>query len=148
SDIAAQEIRDKVAAISKQLPQGMDPPLVSRFDLDAMPILTIAVSGRRDVREVTDIAKHQIQEQLQTLAGVGSVFMSGGRTRAIQVIVNPDSLASYGLSIEDVRVALVTQNLETPGGIVQQGERELVLRTLGRVQNAAQFNELIVAQRN
>ena len=148
SDIAAQEIRDKVAAITKLLPQGMDPPVVNRFDLDAMPIMTIAVSGRRDVREVTEIAKHQIQEQLQTLSGVGSVFMSGGRTRAIQVIVNPDSLASYGLSIEDVRLALITQNLETPGGIVQQGERELVLRTLGRLQNAAQFNELIVAQRN
>ncbi len=148
SDIAAQEVRDKVAAIAKQLPQGMDPPVVSRFDLDAMPIITIAVSGRRDVREVTEIAKTQIQEQLQTLPGVGSVFMSGGRTRAIQVIVDPDSLSSFGLSIEDVRIALVTQNLEVPGGIVQQGQRELVLRTLGRLQNPAQFNELIVAQRN
>jgi HAE1 family hydrophobic/amphiphilic exporter-1 len=144
-DVGAQEVRDKVSTVLKQLPQGMDPPVVNRFDLDAAPIMTIGVSGRRDVREVTEIAKHQIQEQLQTVPGVGAVFLSGGRSRAINVVVNTDKLASYGLSIEDVRVALVTQNLEVPGGLVQQGSRELVLRTLGRMQSASQFNELVVA---
>ena len=146
-DVAAQEVRDKVSSILNQLPQGMEPPVVNRFDLDAAPIITIGVSGRRDVREVTEIAKRQIQEQLQTVPGVGAVFVSGGRNRAINVIVNTERLASFGLSIEDVRVALITQNLEVPGGIVNQGSRELVLRTLGRMQTAAQFNELIVANR-
>jgi HAE1 family hydrophobic/amphiphilic exporter-1 len=146
-NIAAQEVRDKVAAIVKQLPVGMDPPLISKFDLDASPIMTIGVSGRRDTREVTEIAKHQIQEQLQTVPGVGAVFLSGGRQRAINVFVNPDRLVAYGLSVEDVRQALLTQNLEVPGGLVQQGPRELVLRTLGRVPTASQFNELIVANR-
>src|SRR5882757_1373069 len=61
-DVAAQEVRDKVASILKQLPQGMDPPLVNKFDLDASPIMTIGVSGQRDVREVTEIAKHRIKE--------------------------------------------------------------------------------------
>ena len=69
---------DKVATIVKQLPQGMEQPVVNRFDLDASPIMTIGVSGRRDVREVTEIAKHQIQEQLQSIPGVGAVFLSGG----------------------------------------------------------------------
>src|SRR6266851_8623803 len=146
-NVAAQEVRDKVSSIVKQLPQGMEPPLVSKFDLDASPIMTVGVSGRRDVREVTEIAKHQIQEPLQTVYGVGSVFLSGGRSRAINVIVDTDRLSSYGLSVEDVRVALVTQNLEVPGGIVQQGPRELVLRTLGRIQAAAKFNDLIVSNR-
>ncbi len=146
-DVAAQEVRDKVSAIVKNLPQGMDPPVVNKFDLDASPIMTIVISGRRDVREVTEIAKHQIQEPLQTVSGVGSVFLSGGRNRAINVIVNTDRLASFGLSVEDVRQALLTQNLEVPGGIVQQGSRELVLRTLGRIQTAPQFNDLIVANR-
>jgi HAE1 family hydrophobic/amphiphilic exporter-1 len=146
-NVAAQEVRDKVSSILKQLPTGMDPPLVQKFDLDAAPILTIGISGRRDVREVTEIAKHQIQEPLQTVAGVGSVFLSGGRQRAINVVVNTDRLAAYNLSVEDVRQAIVTQNLEVPGGIVEQGSRELVLRTLGRVQAAYQFNDLIVANR-
>ncbi|HZV08070.1 MAG TPA: efflux RND transporter permease subunit [Gemmataceae bacterium] len=146
-DVAAQEVRDKVSAIVKNLPQGMDPPVVNKFDLDASPIMTIVVSGRRDVREVTEIAKHQIQEPLQTVSGVGSVFLSGGRSRAINIIVNTDRLSAFGLSVEDVRQALLTQNLEVPGGIVQQGSRELVLRTLGRIQYAPQFNDLIVANK-
>ncbi len=146
-NVAAQEVRDKIAAITNVLPKGMDPPLVQKFDLDAAPIMTIGISGRRDVREVTEIAKHQIQESLQTVNGVGAVFLSGGRSRAINVILNTDSLASYGLSVEDVRQALVSQNQELPGGIVQQGSRELVLRTLGRIPTAAKFNELIVANR-
>src|SRR5207248_1804995 len=64
------------------------------------------------------------------------------------VIVNTDRLASHGLSVEDVRRALVTQNLEVPGGIVEQGPRELVLRTLGRVQTAERFNDLIIATKH
>ena len=146
-DVAAQEVRDKISSILNQLPQGMESPVINRFDLDAAPIMTIGVSGRRDVREVTEIAKHQIQEQLQTVQGVGAVFMSGGRTRAVNVIVNTERLSSFGLSIEDVRQALITQNLEVPGGIVNQSSRELVLRTLGRMQSAEQFNDLIVANR-
>ena len=73
-DVAAQEVRDKVSSALKQLPEGMEPPLVNKFDMDAAPIMTIGVSGRRDAREVTEIAKHQIQEPLQTVSGVGSVF--------------------------------------------------------------------------
>jgi HAE1 family hydrophobic/amphiphilic exporter-1 len=146
-NVGAQEVRDKLSGILKQLPVGMDPPVVNKFDLDASPILTIGVSGRRDVREVTEIAKHQIQEQLQTINGVGAVFLSGGRSRAINVWLDADHLASYGLSVEDVRLALVTQNLEVPGGLVQQGPREFVLRTLGRSRTAEAFNDLIVANR-
>jgi hydrophobic/amphiphilic exporter-1 (mainly G- bacteria), HAE1 family len=146
-DVAAQEVRDKISSILKQLPQGMDPPLVNKFDLDAAPIITIGVSGQRDEREVTEIAKHRIKEQLETVHGVGSVFLSGGRSRAINILVDINKLASYGLSVEDVRQALISQNVEVPGGLVQQGSRELVLRTLGRIQSAERFNDLIVANR-
>ena len=73
---------------------------------------------------------------------------SGGRSRAINVIVDTDRLASYALSIDDVRQALIKQNLEVPGGLVDQGSRELVLRTLGRIESPEQFNDLIVANRN
>jgi hydrophobic/amphiphilic exporter-1 (mainly G- bacteria), HAE1 family len=148
STVAAQEIQEKISAISNSLPRGMDAPIVDAFDLDASPIMAIGISGRRDVREVTEIAKYQIQEILQTVPGVGAVFMSGGRSRAINVIVNSDKLASYALSIDDVRQALIKQNFEVPGGLVDQGSRELVLRTLGRIESPDQFNELIVVNRN
>ncbi len=146
-DVAAQEVRDKIASILNALPEGVDTPLVNKFDLDANPIITISISGRRDMREITEIAKRQIQEPLQTINGVGNVFMTGGRSRAINVRVDIDRLVAYGLSIEDVRRALQTQNLEIPGGIVDQGQREMVLRTLGRVDSAEKFNDVVIANR-
>jgi HAE1 family hydrophobic/amphiphilic exporter-1 len=147
-DVAAQEVRDKISSIMKQLPTGMESPLVDKFDFDAAPIMTIGVSGRRDVREVTEIARQEIQEILPKVPGVGRVFLAGGRTRAINIVLDIHQLISYGLSVEDVRQALVTQHLEVPGGIVKQGPRELVLRTLGRLSTAAEFDELIVTNRD
>ena len=147
-DVAAQEVRDKISSIMRQLPTGIEPPLVDKFDFDAAPIMTIGVSGRRDVREVTEIAKREIQEVLPKVPGIGRVFLTGGRTRAINIILDIHQLISYGLSVEDVRQALLTQHLEVPGGIVQQGPRELVLRTLGRLTTAAEFEQLIVTNRD
>ncbi len=147
-DVGAQEARDKITSVIRQLPEGMETPLVNKFDLDAAPIITIGVSGRRDIREVTEIAKRQIQELLQTVPGVGNVFLTGGRSRAINVRIDTDRLRAYGVSIEEVRQALASQNLEVPGGIVDQGQREMVLRTLGRISSSEKFNELIVANRN
>lgn len=148
SDVAAQEIRDKISAITYQFPEGTDPPLIDKFDMDASPVLTLAVSGKRDARELTEIVKKKIQEPLQSTSGVGAVTLVGGRQRAINIVLNPDLLSAYGLSIEDVRRAVVAENLEVPGGLVQQGQRELVLRTLGRIENSAKFNNLILANRN
>lgn len=81
--------------------------MVNKFDLDAAPIITITVSGLHNVREVTELAKRKIREPLQTVAGVALVFLSGGLERAINVYVNPDHLASLGLSVEEVRQAMV-----------------------------------------
>lgn len=147
-DVAVQEMRDKVSAIQKQLPDDMEPPIVNKFDLDASPIMTLAVAGRRDEREVTELTKRKIQEVLQTVPGVGSIFLTGGRSRAVNVILNLDKLNSFELSVEDVRQALVAQNVELPGGIVDQGSRELVLRTLGRIRDTQQFNDLIITNRD
>jgi len=146
-DVGAQGARDKISSISRILPEGMETPLVNKFDLDAAPIITLGVSGNRDLQEVTEIAKHDIQELLQTVPGVGNVFLTGGRNRAINVRVDTDRLRVLGVSIEEIRRALVAQNLEIPGGIVDQGPREMVLRTLGRITRPEDFNELIVTNR-
>ncbi len=144
-DVGAQEVRDKVSSILATLPDGTETPIVNKFDSDAMPVMTLAVSGRRDLREVTEIARRNIKERLETVAGVGAINLAGGRTRSINVTVEADKLASYALSIDDVRVALERQNLEEPGGRIDQGSREMVLRTLGRLNTAAEFDSLIVA---
>jgi HAE1 family hydrophobic/amphiphilic exporter-1 len=146
-DVAAQEIRDKVSTIVSRLPVGTDPPLIDKFDLDAAPVMTIAVSGRRNFREVTEIARKQIKEELETVGGVGAVTLVGGRQRAVNIYLDTEQLAAYQLSAEDVRQALLRQNLELPGGRVDLGSQELVLRTMGRIDRVADFLDLIVVDR-
>src|SRR5438309_1057042 len=147
-DVGTQEVRDKVNTILSDLPDGTQPPIIDKFDTGSMPVMTIAVSGRRDFREVTELARKQIKERLETVSGVGAINLVGGRVRAMNVIVDTDKLAGYNLSVDEVRQALVRQNLEVPGGRVDQGPRELVLRTLGRLRTDREFNDLIIANRN
>jgi HAE1 family hydrophobic/amphiphilic exporter-1 len=143
--VAAQEVRDKVSTVVSRLPVGTDAPVIEKFDIDASPIMSVAVAGNRNLREVTEIARRQIKEVIETVQGVGAVIMVGGWERAVNVVVDPDRMAAYQISILQVREALRAQNLELPGGRVDQGNRELVLRTMGRIPDAAAFADLIVA---
>src|SRR5438552_627869 len=145
-DTAAQDVRDKVATVLAQLPVGTDPPVIDKFDVDAIPVTGIALSGRRNLREVTELARRQVKEDIETLAGVGQVIMLGGQERAINISVDPDRLTAQGLSIGEVRETIQRQNLELPGGRLDQTRRELVVRTMGRVERAAEFGDLIVAR--
>ncbi len=148
-DIAAQDIRDKISTLLPRLPVGTDPPVVEKFNLDAAPVITIAVSGGpgRRLREVTEISKKRIKEDLEGVAGVGAVILVGGETRAVNVTVDPSQLRARNLSVEDVRRALVAQNLEMPGGKVDSGSTEFGLRTIGRIQTPKDFEELILDTR-
>ncbi len=146
-DVGTQEVRDKVNSILRDLPDQTEAPIIDKFETGSMPVLTIAVSGRRDFREITELARKRIKERLETVNGVGAVTLVGGRVRAMNIVVDTDKLAAYNLTVEDVRLSLLRQNLEVPGGRVNQGPRELVLRTLGRLKDADEFNRLIVANR-
>jgi HAE1 family hydrophobic/amphiphilic exporter-1 len=143
-EAAAQDVRDKVASITAQLPAGTDPPVVDKFDVDSSPILSISVAGNRSLREVTEIARKQVKEDLETLRGVGSVTLVGGLERAINIDVDTDKLAAYRIPVQQVKAALRTQNIELPSGHVDQGAKELVLRTMGRIMRAEDFSHLIV----
>ena len=145
---AAQDIRDKISTILAKLPEGIDPPVVNKFDVDAVPIISIVVSGKRDLKEVTEIAKKMIKEDIETLDGIGSVSILGGRKRAINIWLNPDKLSAYNISINQVKAALAAQNLEVPAGRVEQGQQELMLRTMGRFYQVEDFNKLIIANFN
>ena len=144
ADVAAQEVRDKVSTILSQLPTGTDPPVIQKFQVDAMPVMKIAVSGKRNLRELSEIARKQIKEDIESLRGVGQVIMVGRQERAVTIDVDPDRLAAYNLSIAQVKRAVQAENIEVPGGRIDQGRRELVLRTMGRMPTAADFNDLIV----
>ena len=144
-DVAAQDIRDKVNTILSRLPPGTETPIIDKFDLDSVPVMSISISALRELKEVSYITEKQIKENLETVPDVGAVNMVGARNRAVQVLVDIDKLRARNLTIQDVAAALRQQNLEVPGGRVEQGSRELILRTLGRMQRVQDFSNLIVS---
>ncbi|MFH1262753.1 MAG: efflux RND transporter permease subunit [Pseudomonadota bacterium] len=143
-DVASQEVRDAVNRVLKDLPLGTEPPVVAKIDFASAPVLSIAVSGNAPIREITEIARKRIKEPLETVSGVGKITMVGGREREIHVIVNPLKLAAFKLPIKEVKDALVQQNIEIPGGRVDQGNRELVLRTMGRISSPEGFEKVVI----
>ena len=146
-DVAAQEVRDKVNLIADDLPETAKEPIIQKFDPDASPILQIAVAAPRPLRDVTQIAKKKIQEQTENISGVGKVQLVGGAEREIHVTIDPNKLRAYDLTISDVASALRAQNLELPAGRVDEGPRELTVRTIGRVSTAKEFNDVALARR-
>ncbi len=147
-DVAQQEIQSKVNTILSRLPSGTRTPIIEKFDVDASPVMTIALAGRRSLRELTEVAEKRIADFLSGIDGVGSVTVVGGEKRAIHVTVDTRKLEALGVSIADVARALSQQNVELPGGRVEQRTRELVLRTAGRVLVPAELAELIVVNRD
>jgi HAE1 family hydrophobic/amphiphilic exporter-1 len=143
-DVAAEEVRERLSRITRQLPRDIDPPTVSKFDNDDQPVLTIAMSADRPLRELTEYADKVIRPQLERSAGVGEVAITGGFERAINVWVDPDRLRAYGLPITAVRDAMVRQNSAVPGGNLTQGSREESMRTLGRIQDPKDFEDVVV----
>ena len=146
-DVAQQEVQGKINTILSKLPTGTDTPIVDKFDVDAAPVILVTVSGQRSLRELTELADRQIKDSLAGLDGVGAITRIGGRKRAINVTIDARKLEAYGLSIEQVRQALASQNLELPGGRVEQERREMVLRTMGRIEQPEQFADIIVASK-
>ena len=144
-DVAAQEVRDKISTILSELPKDADPPVVQKLATDASPILNIVVASGRDLRETTKVVDDRIKKNIESLDGVGEVRFVGERQRQIQVWLDGEKLYSYNLNIDQVRAALAAQNVEIPGGRVDQGARELSLRTFGRVERPQDFERIIVA---
>ena len=148
ADVAAQEVRDKVNGILSQLPRDAELPVVEKLAIDAAPVINIAVSAPRDLREVTRIVDEVLKKNLETVSGVGQIRLVGDRTRQIQIWLHADRLKAYNLNIDQVRAAIAAQNVEIPGGRIDQGRRELTLRTLGRIEKPEDFEAVILANVN
>jgi HAE1 family hydrophobic/amphiphilic exporter-1 len=144
-DAAAQDVREKVAIAQRRLPRDMKPPIISKVDNDQAPVLTLAVSGNRRLRELTEIADKMVKVDLERALGVGEVRLVGGLSRAVNVWVDADRLAAYQIPITAVRDAITRQNADLPGGNVTAGLREQSLRTMGRVVDPRSFNDMAIA---
>src|SRR5688572_20604360 len=143
-DVAAQDVRDTVATVIRNLPEDILPPVVSKFNCDNSPSISIALSGNLSVRELTEIADKVVKPRIERSSGVGEVQIVGGLERAINIWVDADRLAAYKLPISEIQTALTRQNADVPGGNVTSGTSEQVLRTMGRLQEPDAFNDLVI----
>jgi HAE1 family hydrophobic/amphiphilic exporter-1 len=144
ADIAAQEVRDRVNRVLPLLPRTIDQPTVEKFDPDSAPVLTLAVSAKKPVRDITEYADKTLRRQLESVSGVGQVVVVGGQPRQINISLDTARLRAYNLTVTDVSRALQSQNAEIPGGRVEQGASAMTLRTRGRVQSVQEFGDFVV----
>ncbi|MDD5673829.1 MAG: efflux RND transporter permease subunit [Chitinivibrionales bacterium] len=147
---AANDVRDKTTAAVRSLPQDIDaPPAVSKADANSDPIITISVeSTTLNALQLSDYAENILQEKLQTIPGVSSVDLFGQKRPAMRLWFNPDKMAAYNITPEDVGAALDKENVDLPGGKLSGRTTELIVKTFGRLVTEDDFNNLIIKQTN
>jgi hydrophobe/amphiphile efflux-1 (HAE1) family protein len=146
TDVAAQEVRDRVNTVLRDLPTGVEQPIVSKVDPGAAPVVYLAVRAPgRGVRELTEFADKRVRRQVETILGVGTVEIIGGRKREIHVSMDPIALKTANLTAVDVLRTLQAQNLMTPGGNLETGPESLTLRISGRVDSVDAIGQLVIS---
>lgn len=146
-EAAANDVRDRVSRSLRSLPPDADPPVVSKSDADASPIVSISVmSDKRDQLELSGIANDIIKERLQTIPGVSEVRIWGEKRYSMRLWIIPSKLAAYGLTPRDVLTALAAENVELPTGRIEGYRTELTVRTMGRLSSPDEFGNLIIKE--
>ena len=144
---AANDVRDKVSQAIRSLPQDIDAaPVVSKADADSRAIISMTVqSDNKNILELTDYADNVLAQRLQTIPGVSSVQIWGQRRYAMRLWIDPLKLASYGVTVSEVRQALLTQNVELPSGKLTGANTELSVKTIGNLSTEEEFNDIIIS---
>ena len=146
-NVAAQEVENRVQTVIPNLPETAEAPTVQKLDTDAAPVLRLVVSGPGGSKEVTQVAKKQIKERIESVNGVGQVTILGGQERQVNVWVDPNQMRSYNITAGEVAAAVRVQNLEFPSGRLDEGPVETSLRTLGKVKTVDDFGKIVVTNR-
>jgi multidrug efflux pump len=147
---AANDVRDKTAQAARSLPQDIDaPPVVSKADANSDPILTLAVQTTTlTATALSDYAENVLQEKLQTIPGVSSVVLFGQKRPAMRLWLNPDKMAAFNITAQDVFTSLNNENIDLPGGKIRGSGTELLVKTHGLLVTEDDFNNLIIRQSN
>ena len=145
-DIAAQEVRDRVNRILPLLPRTITQPTVEKQDPDAQPILSLALTANKPIREITEYADKVLRRRLESADGVGQVLVLGGRSRQINIWLDAELLRGHNLTVNDVARALQAQNVDIPGGQMERGAQSITMRTRGRVDTPEQFGDIVVRE--
>lgn len=144
---AANDVQSRVSRAVRNLPPDADPPVVSKADADARPIVFLNVrSDKRDLLGLSDVAMNVFKERVQTIPGVSSVQIWGEKQYAMRLWMDPLRLAAYRLTPQDVQQALQRENVELPSGRIEGNNTELTVRTQGRLYEPEEFNNLIISE--
>jgi hydrophobic/amphiphilic exporter-1 (mainly G- bacteria), HAE1 family len=146
-EVAFNEVQQKVQTIIPNLPLTAERPTVLKLDTDAAPVLRITVSGQASLRDVTQVAKDQIKEKIESVNGVGQITLIGGQERQINIWVDPDRMRAYNITPVEVNAAVNIQNIEFPSGRLDEGEKETSVRTVGKIRRPEDFADVVVATR-
>jgi hydrophobe/amphiphile efflux-1 (HAE1) family protein len=147
---AANDVRDKTSQAARSLPQDIDaPPIVTKADANSDPIITLAVqSTTLTATALSDYAENVLQEKLQTIPGVSAVGLFGQKRPAMRLWLNPDKMAAFNITAQDIFAALVKENIDLPGGKIRGSGTELLVKTHGLLVTEEDFNNLIIRQTN
>ncbi|MEQ9051524.1 MAG: efflux RND transporter permease subunit, partial [Marinoscillum sp.] len=144
---ALNDVRDKVAKAKNQLPSDLDPPIVEKSSSPDNLVAFLEVeSETKDIKEVSHLASTTIKERIQSIPGIQRVSIVGEHKYAMRLRFDPIKLTAYQLTPEDIRVALMRENIDLPAGRIEGQSNELSVRTLGRLTTAEDFNEMIIKQ--
>ncbi len=147
-DVAFQEIQQKLSTVINRLPETADPPVAQKADPDSQPILMYTISAPRHVMELSEMVENLIQERIESADGVGEVFMWGARTKQVKIYIDPNRLRAFNLSVTEVTNAIRSQNQEMPGGNLIEGARTLGVRTMSKLDEVEEFNDIVITTRN
>ena len=144
TEVAAQEVRDKVSSIRGELPTDANDPIISKFDTSASSILSIAVYGLDDNQALSNVVDNTIKSKLYTVSGIGSVDVSGEDTREIHIKLDNDKLISYGLTASQVVNSFKNDNIDQSSGKVVDGDNEISITTNSKIQKIEDFNNILI----
>ena len=149
-DIAEQEVQAAINAANNYLPKDLPmPPIYNKINPADAPIMTLAISSKTlSLPKVEDLVDTRLVQKLSQLSGVGLVSISGGQRPAVRIQANPTALAAYGLSLEDLRTAIASANVNQPKGMFDGPARSAIIDANDQLQSAAEYKTLIVAYRN
>lgn len=148
-DAAAAEVRDKVARVRGRLPQSIDEPIVAKVEADAFPVIWIALSSDTlNALQLSDLANRIVKPVLQTATGAADVRVFGERRYSMRLWLDPDRLAAYRLTVQDVEDALRRSNLEVPAGRIESQQREFNVTAATDLQTVEEFRAITIRNVN
>src|SRR5574341_818309 len=147
-EIMEEDVTDMVAAVRNKLPKDAEPPVIEKISPEDQPIVWVAVWGDRSIKDLTHYADKVLKRDIEKISGVGSVTITGGRTRQVRIWLDRRKMEAAALTADDVKRALGVEHREVPGGRIENARMEYVVKTKGEYETPEAFNDLVVTYRH